>query len=215
MILIDSEKDVFSVRGTVMQQEDCQVLARRKVSYSEINLEQSVARYLADRFLQEGYKVHWFNSRTDEGTGTRTVTITRNLPEEANTYVRQSGTVDSPASIRLPVFTVYANLTKTSAKDRLGIGESNFFWKTNIGIDGFADDEQEWYKIRSLFRRWFGNPDERVNVYDFEQDFNDNNPELLDDPIQFLTADIVGRNFDEAGNNKYYINCMTTAEFVE
>jgi hypothetical protein len=183
--------------------------------YSPLNIQASIAKYLAERFQEEDYRVFWFDTKVEEGVGDRTVTLVRRFPNDAKAFARQDSTNTSPSIIKVPAFTVYQNTPSTSDERRLGIGESKFFWNWEIGIDGFADNEFEWYKIQGLFRKWFGNPDTMITVFDYEADLSDPDPDPLDEQLRFINMSLTNQELDDNPVIKYYLNTLCTAEFVE
>lgn len=183
------------------------------MQYIPLNLEQSIAKYLSDQFQSVGYSVYWFDTKQTEGSGTQ-VTIARRLPGQQASYARQSTSVVSPGIIKLPAFTVFVNDQKTDATKRLGLGDSEFIRNATVRVDGFADNELEWYKIRGWFSAWFG-VDVRTTVYDYQADINDPNPSELNYQLQYLDTDVFGDELDNTPAARYYINMQSTLEFVE
>lgn len=187
------------------------------MAYTVTNIQQSIARYLADRFKEKNYSVFWFNTKQTEvvGGSDKTVTLVRAFPNDAKTFVRVDSPQKGPSTITVPAFTVYvSDDPRATPQNRMGLGESSFLWTAEIGIDGFADNELEWYTIRGWFKDWFY-PDVRVTVYDYDEDLTDNNPEALPEPIQFTFSTTRGQILDDTPAVRYYIHCLTTAEFAE
>lgn len=183
--------------------------------YTPLNLEQSVARYLSEKFIEEDYGIYWYDTKqTVVGSGTQ-VSILRKFPPKSNSFARQDSTISSPGLIKVPAFTIFVNGVKTDEGQRLGIGETVFTWTASARIDGFADNELEWYKIRGWFSDWFGNPDSRTTVYDYQADINSDAPDALGYQIQYRNTDVLGDELDETPAVRYYINCSATLEFVE
>lgn len=182
------------------------------MDYTPLNLEQSLARYLADKFKSVGYSVYWHDTKQTEGTGTK-VTIVRKFPPQATQFVKQSSTQASPGAIKVPAFSMWVQNPKQVADGRMGLGDSEFLWNANARIDGFADTELEWYKIRGWFRDWFG-VDVRTSVYNYQANINSTSPSELNYQMQYLNTDINGEELDETPAVRYYINCLTTLEFV-
>jgi hypothetical protein len=181
--------------------------------FSAINVEQSIARYLADNFQDLGYAIRWWNTRKTEGTG-NTVTFIRKFPNVSTDFVNQASNKTSPTLIKVPAFTVFANSPRTSGEDRLGIGERLFDWTTQVRIDGFADNELEWYQFHGWFADWMGDPDVEVTLYDFESDLENDNPAPLDATLSFENVDVLRDEIFEQPAVRYYISVSFTAKYI-
>lgn len=185
-------------------------------SYTKLNLEQSIAKYLADQFVALGYSVYWRDSKQTQGTGERVVTLVRSFPVEQTAFVGQASETTSEGHIKVPAFSVAVELGSTRPQDRMGLGESVFEWSAGARIDGFADNEFEWYKLSSSFRNWFGSPDIRVPVYDYESDLTNESPSELEHPIMFGSAlFFTDKNPALQPPVRYYLNCQATINFIE
>lgn len=185
------------------------------MNFTPLNIEQSLARYLADRFKEKGYNIKWFDSQQVEDVGgAKTVTLVKDFPAEATNLASHDGQKGANI-INVPAFSVFATPAVTEMRARQGIGESLFQWQATIRIDGFADTELEWYHFSGYFSEWFGNPDTTVTLYDYDADLTSNTPTALDQRIQFVETDIGRVELDERPAVRFYINMSITAIFVE
>lgn len=180
-----------------------------------LNLEQSIARYLADQFKAEGYNIYWRDTgQTESVSGSYTVTLTKQFPTEATNFANH-GESAGPTVVNVPAFAVYCDVPQTDPSTRQGIGEGVFEWEADINIDGFADDELQWYIFKGLFKDWFGNPDVYVTLYDYQSDLSDPNPSAADGWIQFINGNVLDSELSERPAVRYYLNINATALFVE
>lgn len=180
-----------------------------------LNIEQSLARYLADQFKTEGFNIKWFDSNQTENIGgVKTVTLIKEFPAEATNMARHDGPFGANI-INVPAFSVFSNVPSTDATQRMGIGESLFEWQAQVRIDGFADTELEWYTFAGYFQQWFGNPDIRIDLRDYQSDLTSSSPIVTEEKIQFLNSDISKTELDERPAVRFYLNLITTAVFVE
>ena len=186
--------------------------------FTRVNIEQSVSRYLADKFIEAEYAVYWFNSKQTEGLATNgTVTLLRDFPENPAYLVGPNETQEDHL-IKVPAFAIRAKPKNTSASERQGIGENVFEWSSEIRIDGFTATEEQWYKFSTLFSEWF-NPDTRIELRDYQAYmYLSDVPPVEDDHIRL---DNIMIDIDEAKGNsipsaaRYYIWIAATAKFVE
>lgn len=185
------------------------------MNLTPLNIEQSLARYLADKFKAIGFNIKWFDTQQFESvSGTKTITIVKNFPNESTNIASHDG--PSGASIiNVPAFSVVSSPPQTTETERMGLGESVFEWRVDIRIDGFADTELEWYQFAGYFVEWFGNPDVRVSLYDYQSDLSSTTPTECDEKIQFTNTDVGKTELDERPAVRFYLNMSTTALFVE
>lgn len=180
-----------------------------------LNLEQSVARYLADQLKSDGFNIKWVDThRIESVSGAITVSILREFPEEVKNFAKQDGP-SSPGIVNTPAFSVYAASPSTSASTRQGIGEGVFEWQMALRIDGFVDDEWQWYQFATRLKNWFSHPDIRISLYDYEADLTSNSPTLSDQTVMLVGTDIARIELIEQPAARYYLNVTTTAVFVE
>lgn len=181
---------------------------------TQLNLEQSIARYLADSFKTAGYNILWKDTgQTESVGGEYTVTFARRFPEVSADFANH-GQASGPSVINVPAFTVFCDVPSTGPQDRQGIGESVFEWQASVTVDGFADDELQWYKFKTLFAQWF-HPDVYVALYDYESDLSDATPTAADGYIQFIDASVLDSELVDKPAVRYYLNIGSTALFVE
>ena len=180
-----------------------------------LNLEQSIARYLADQFKAAGYNVYWKDTgQTEDVSGSYTVTLLKKFPEEAANFANH-GESAGPTAINVPAFVVYCDVPQTDPSTRQGIGEGVFEWEAGVTVDGFADDELQWYIFKGLFKDWFGDPDVYVTLYDYQSDLTNPSPTAADGKIQFVNTSILDTELNERPAVRYYLNINSTAIFVE
>lgn len=183
--------------------------------WTPLNLEQSLARYLADQLKSEGYDIKWYDTGQLESVGGDiTMTILREFPEEPKNFARQNGPTGA-GIINVPAFSVFASSPSTRNSERMGIGESAFQWQMDARVDGFVDTELQWYGFAKLFKEWFGHPDIRVSLRDYESDLTNPNPVECAEKVQFIDADIFRRELQEQPAVRYYLNVTMTALFIE
>lgn len=183
--------------------------------FTELNLEQSVARYFADKLIDQGYSVHWHSTKQTEGVGLA-VTIIREFPKDPTYLVLPDQPADSN-KVRIPAFTITAANPKTEARKRLGLGESIFEWTAELRLYGLVDTEQRQYAFVRLLKDWFGHPDIRVDLLDQEADLQNPNPPVQEEKIQFTNVDIYREklSLELPAATHYYVQLAATAQFIE
>lgn len=183
--------------------------------FTELNLEQSIARYFANKLLAEGYSVYWHETKRLEGVGPA-VTILREFPRDPTYLILPDQPLDSQ-KIRLPAFTITAANPKTDVSRRLGVGESIFEWTAEIRLYGLVDSEQRWYEFSKHFKHWFGHPDIRVDLLNQEADLTNPNPPIATEKIQFTNVDVYRDklSIELPTTIHYYVQLAALATFVE
>lgn len=182
--------------------------------FTPLNIEQSVAKFFADKLILEGYQIYWKDTKQTEGVASDTVTILRQFPEEAAAFALPDVTQEA-GIVKVPAFSVFANLPSTNETKRMGLGESIFEWDIGLRIDGFLDTELRWYQFAGLFQGWFGNPDTRITIYDWEADLNNASPPALTPYLQLDSTDIVRQELAGLPAARYYLSVNTNAKFIE
>lgn len=180
--------------------------------FTPLNVEQSVARHLADKFIADSKSIYWQDSETTEGAGDE-VTLLREFPPEPSLLIKSTSS-RVPGTVKVPAFTVVANAPTTSEAQRIGIGESLFEWTLLCRIEGFAEDELQWYLLHNQLKDWF-NPDTRISLYDYQADINSESPALVEQRMHLNGIQVVRRelNFDNAA--RYYLALNTNVTFIE
>jgi len=181
--------------------------------FTPLNIEQSIAKYLATKFIEAGYKIYWYDTGQQEGTGSVIVTLLRDFPPNATALVRQSAT-PAAGQVRVPAFSIVANAPGTTSAQRMGIGEAAFEWSAMLRLDGFADTELQWYKFHNMFKDWFG-PDTYITLYDQESDINSDDPTAAEQKIHLLVTQTNRMELDYDSAARYYIMLVSTATFIE
>jgi len=181
--------------------------------FTPMNVEQSIAKYVADKFKLAGYKIYWRDTGQREGTGAVEVTILRDFPTTANLLVQQDAPL-LPGQIRAPAFAVIANSPTTGPASRLGIGESIFEWNINVRIDGFADTELQWYKFQTMFKEWF-HPDVRLDLLDQEANINTASPTIATQKMHLGFTQVFRRELEYDNAARYYLFIGSIATFIE
>lgn len=182
---------------------------------TSLNIEQSVAKYLADKFKDQGYNILWFDSGQVESVGgSETITLVRDFPDDITHMAPQDGQT-GPSIVNVPAFSVYTTVPNTDKSRRQGIGEGVFEWQADVRIDGFTDTELQWYRFSSWFQTWFGNPDVMVDLYDYESDIDSATPTLADEKLQFAETTISRRELDARPAVRFYLNIAATLLFIE
>ena len=181
--------------------------------FTSMNVEQSVAKFLADLFVTAGYKIYWKDTGQTQGTGSTVITLLRDFPPSANLLIKQSSVL-APGEIKVPAFAISAGSPTTSYAERMGIGETIFRRTMNIRIDGFVDTEMQWYKFETLFTTWF-NPDIRISLYDQETNINNPAPTAATQKIHLEYTQVFRRELDYDTAARYYLLVGSLATFIE
>jgi hypothetical protein len=185
--------------------------------FTTLNLEQSLARFLADAFLSRSYQVYWRDTKQTEGTGSPTVTILRDFPDTPAYLVHQSETQEDHL-VKVPAFAIQCFVDPwTTAFERLGVGESAFTWRAEVRIDGFADSELQWYALQKMFQE-VCNPDARITLRDYQADLTIATPPTAVDYVELDNISIRRLELggpDQPSAARYYINVSATARYPE
>jgi hypothetical protein len=186
------------------------------MAFTDLNIEQSIAKYLADKFSAAGFQIYWWDTKQTVGSQPVQVTFMREIPEDAAYLVHQSET-QTDNLIRVPAFTVKClKSPKTNWEDRQGIGESLFAWTAEVRVEGFADNEKQQYDFMSYFKDWLMHPDIRVELADYHSDLSVANPVALPEFILFQDCDLRKAellNVPDAA--RYFIQFAATARYIE
>lgn len=186
--------------------------------FTDLNLEQSVARYLANQFLAASYSVYWWDTKQTEGTGT-TISFVRDIPADPVFLVRYSEPQQDHL-IRVPCIAVTTPVSpKTDDTNRMGIGEQAFQWSAYCRVEAFADTEPQWYALTSLLQSWLMHPDVRISVANYQADLTNAVPTIVTEKIQFsetmLAKKELGKSVTMPEASRYYIAFSASAKFVE
>lgn len=186
------------------------------MKFTSLNIEQNIARYVADNFKAKGYDIYWWDTKRYEGSGSRVLTIVREFPEDPAYIVSQSEPQENHL-IRVPAFTVQSFRDPTARDvDRTGIGDLSFEWSAGIRVDGFAGSEKEYYDFAAWFREWF-NPNTRIPLRDYHVDLTNPAPPIEFEPITVEDVDIFRSESREAtpAATRYYVAMTAIAKFIE
>ena len=181
--------------------------------FTPLNVEHSISRYLANKFLAEGYSVYWQDTGQVEGTGSVEVTLIREFPPTATLLISQKST-RKPGQVKVPAFSVMANAPSVPKVKRMGIGEGVFERTMVMRIDGFADTELQWYQLQTDFVEWFG-PDVRITLYDQQKDITVPNPVAEIQTMGFELTQVIRRELEYDNAARYYLFVSTMATFIE
>jgi hypothetical protein len=141
--------------------------------FSDLNIEQSIVEYLADKFTQDGYSVYYWDTKQLVGDASEQVTFIRNIPEDP-AYIVGPSAPQQDHTVRTPFLTVYCSQSpRATQRDRMGIGEKIFDRRADVRIECFASNELEWYTITSLFVDWLNDPDVEIEIRDYQEDLKD------------------------------------------
>jgi hypothetical protein len=186
--------------------------------FTDLNIEQSLAKYLADLFSAAGYKIYWWDTKQTVGSQSVQVTFVREFPEDPAYLVNSDQTNLTDSHIKVPALTI-RSVSTPSADDgtRLGIGESIFDWEAEVRVEGFADNEKQWYEFTKLFQTWLMNPDVRVPVADYQADLTNTTPTINSQYMRFFDKDLRRTELDASFPvaARYFIGFAATARFIE
>jgi hypothetical protein len=181
--------------------------------FTPLNVEQSIAKYLADQFQTEGHQIYWHDTEQTEGSGSTEITLLRSFPLDPTLLVGQ-GTTREVGMIKVPAFAIFMDRPETKEQDRMGIGESVFDWASSVRIDGFVDTEYEWYVYQNLLKDWF-HIDTRIDLYDYQADINNASPALGSSTLGLTSTQVFRRELDFTNAARYYLFLSTTATYIE
>lgn len=188
------------------------------MKFTSLNIEQSVARYYADKLLDNGYQVYWWDTKQAEGTAGPIITFVRDFPEQPTTIVFPTEAQEDHL-IRVPAFAVKVFIDPaTTEAARAGIGEGAFEWVADVRVDGFVHTELQWYTFQKHFTEWFAHPDVRITLRDYQADLTNPAPDPCDGYVQLENVSVARQEL--AGPllpaaARYYIRVSSTATYLE
>jgi hypothetical protein len=192
--------------------------------FTEINIEQSLAKYLSEKFAAEDYRTHWWDTNVTSGEGSKQITIIRNIPEDPAYLVlpqtQQAAPLPEVQQRLVPVPLLSATVgssPKTELSRRMGIGEGVFEWLAEVRIEGFASSELEWYRLLAWFKVWLMHPDTRIEVRDYERDLTDPDPDPTGEYLWFRDCDLVKQELPTGLPDaaRYYVQFGASARFID
>ena len=150
--------------------------------YTSLNLTTSAAVYIANKFTETGWAIHWQATNITSGVATNgTVTLVPEFPDEpSNLILPVSGVAFTQHEVTIPAFTVQLS-SEPVEEDRVGLGDATFESRARILIDGYVVDQAQHLAFATLFRNWF-RKDTWFSVFDFET--NPTSPPLIDEFVQ-------------------------------
>ncbi len=69
--------------------------------------------------------------------------------------------------------------------------------------------------LQDFFKDWFGHPDVRMTIRDYEANLTNPNPTASTEYVQFQNVDIFRRELQEQPAVRYYLNVTMTALYIE
>jgi len=172
--------------------------------YTDLNLQTSVAIWLANSFTSANWKVYWQMTQVMSGTGSiGEVTIVPDFPNEPSIIVLPPR-VRNTTEILLPALAI-SIFREPFMEARAGLGEDLFRQSMTARIDGYTVDQVQHMVFATMFRNWFRDG-YLVGVYDFES--NPTNPPFVGYlEIDRLAVDKV--EFTEASESvRYYVSAF-------
>src|SRR5512140_1773583 len=102
--------------------------------FTDLNIEQSIAKYLAGLFTTKGFRIYWWDTKVLEagGDNAQIMTVVREYPKDQALIVSQS-VPQTDNVVRTPAVCVTVEHSPyTSNKDLMGIGEQAFDWSAEL-----------------------------------------------------------------------------------
>lgn len=184
-------------------------------TFHDLNIEQSLASYLASKFVDEGLEVYWKNTQQTQGAGDDTVTFVRDFPEDP-TYLVMPDQELRDSTVRVPAITVRCTLPPSAREtDAMGIGETVMDWRAELRVEAFAATERQWYNFRYYFSRWLANEQVRIPIADYAADL-EATPDADPQPLRIENPDLRPQEFNsDIEAARYYIQFAATLRFAE
>jgi hypothetical protein len=179
---------------------------------TDLNITTSIARFLAEKFVNAGWAIHYQSTGVSSGIATNgEVTLVAEFPDEPNLLILPPKT-RSASEVLVPAFAVRIS-REPEVEIRAGLGHTDFLQRGSILVDGFVVDQAQHMAFATMFRNWF-RQEEYVTIYDYES--TPTSPAAVD--IDVWWEDVyIDRVEDTAAPRqaRYYVRLETDFAFYE